>query len=277
MRVTFWGVRGSIATPGEQYQRYGGNTPCVLVTVEGAPIIVLDGGMGVRWLGAELVANGQPVELTMFLSHTHWDHIQGIPFAPFMYIPGNRVDIYGFGGPSESLHQNLLRQMQTDYCPVPNFFLRDDVGATVTMFECDDESLPLGPASVSSHQAPCGEKRSVGIYRIEAEGRSLAYLTDVEYPGGPSAWPQVIDVIKGVDLLIHDGQYRPQEREKRRNWGHSTYTEALEMATLAQVGKLVLFHHSPSRTDQQLDQIATELADSEIPVELAREGLEFVV
>lgn len=274
MRVEFWGVRGMISTPDEAYLGYGGNTLCVLLRCPGAPAIVLDAGMGFRWLGSHLLESepGKSHHLALFLAHCHWDHIQGIPFAPLMYIPGNRVDIWGYGGRTLSLRDNLLRQMETDYCPVPNFFLRDDIGATVALHEYPEHDLVFGSVRVKAMLVPRSSDNVVAGYRVECGDLSLGYLTDVEYAGGPSRWPEVADFVRGVDLLIHDGQFLDEERESKRDWGHSTCGEAVEMARLAQARRLAIYHHDPGREDAALDRIAAELQSLDLDAFIAREG-----
>lgn len=274
MRLEFYGVRGSITTPDEECGGYGGNTSCVFLETKAGTRVVLDAGMGLRWLATDLLAKhqGQPIHLNVLLSHFYWDHIQGIPFAPVMYIPGNQVDIYGFGGPTLSLRDNLLSQMQQDYCPVPNFFLHDDVGATVKMHEIDETEFHLEEVRVRARLLPSGERKKVGGYRVECEGTVVAYLTDVEYPSGPAGCPEAVELAHHADLLIHDGQYLASERETSRGWGHSTVEEAVELARLAQAKRLLIFHHDPSRTDEELDDIAALLAGLDFPAAPAREG-----
>ena len=271
MRVTFWGVRGSISTPEATQARYGGNTPCVEV-VAGKTRIALDAGIGLRWLFTSLMARGvKGHRLHLLLSHYHWDHIQGIPFTPVFYIPGNTVEIYG---PGPKLRENLLGQLRPDFCPVPNFIV-DDVGADVLLRELPEEGrFSIDDLKVSWARLPRGDGRTrqqweqdpfdyepeggAGIdwvvgYRIEHGKKSVAYLTDVEYPDGPSACEPALQLARNVDLLIHDSQFYPEEREKHRGWGHSTYEEALELARLAHCRQVALFHHDPKRTDEELD------------------------
>lgn len=274
MQVRFWGVRGSITTPEEECSRYGGNTLCVGVDTPDGTHFVLDAGMGLRWLGTHLLETrpGEGIHWHLLLSHCYWDHIQGIPFAPVMYIPGNRVDVYGYAGSDVSLGDNLLSQMQQDFCPVPNFFLRDDVGALVSIHELDETDFQVVNTKVSSRRLPSGLQKTVGGFRVEHEGASLAYVTDVEYPGGPTQCQAALELCRGVDLLIHDAQYLSSERETSRGWGHSTVAEALELARVSGVKRLALFHHDPSRTDDELDAISQEAQNPDFEVFAAREG-----
>lgn len=274
MRIEFWGVRGSIVTPQQAQARYGGNTPCVLAEGSDGTMVVFDAGLGLRWLATHLLGRfvkGQ-ITLELLLSHTHWDHIQGIPFAPIMYIPGNVVNIYGFGGPTADLRETLLGQMKPDFCPVPNFFLRDDIGARVVMTQVEPSTFGLSGATVTCRELPGGSGTVVAGYRVEMDGKSLAYLTDVEYPDGPKSCPAALELARGVDLLIHDGQLLPEEREKRRNWGHSTYKEAAELAGLASAKRLAIIHHDPCRSDDDLDEMARQLRQEAFDAFPAAEG-----
>lgn len=273
MRVTFWGVRGSITTPELSHARYGGNTPCVAVDC-GDTHLVLDAGMGLRWMTADLLDRlpDQGLDLHLLLTHCHWDHIQGIPFAPIMYLPGHSVQIYGRGG-ADSLEQTLLAQMQPDFCPVPNFFLRDDVGATVVLKQIQEEVFEIGGARVTCRDLPRADKAPVAGFRIEFEGRTVTYVTDVEYPGGPGHCPPAVELARGADLVVHDGQFLPEERDSHRNWGHSTTEEALELARLAGCKQIALFHHDPSRTDEELDEMAAVLKEAHAGAFPAREGM----
>ena len=278
MRVTFWGVRGSIPTPDEPQARYGGNTPCVEVLCSEGTLLSLDGGMGLRWMTAELMkgpARRGEQRMHLFLTHCHWDHIQGIPFSPFMYVNGNHVTFYGRPGSEGGLKETLLHQMNPSYCPVPNFFLHHDVGATVEFHEIDTPRFQIGPVRVTSLELPRGNRPTCSGYRIEDGEASLAYLTDVEYPGGqPEACPEALDLARGVDLLIHDAQFLPDEVAGRTNWGHSTYQQALRLARRAGCRRLALFHHEPGRTDDQIDEIVEQARreDPDREIFAAREG-----
>ncbi|MBI3928023.1 MAG: MBL fold metallo-hydrolase [Armatimonadetes bacterium] len=273
MRVTFWGVRGSITTPELSHARYGGNTPCVAVEYDGRHI-VLDAGMGMRWMTADLLDRepDRKLHLDLLLTHCHWDHIQGIPFAPLMYLPRNSVRIYGRGG-SDGLAKTLLAQMRPDFCPVPNFFLREDIGADVVLREIENDIISIGEARVLCRELPRGNRAPVTGYRIEYRERVVTYMTDVEYPRGPRECPQAIDLARDADLLIHDGQFLAHERESHRNWGHSTIDEALELARLAGSRRLAIFHHDPSRCDAELDAVAEELKNRHECAFPASEGL----
>ncbi len=275
MRVTFWGVRGSITTPEPEYARYGGNTPCVAVLLADGSDIILDAGMGFRWMTMDLLSQGpKSTPVSLLLTHCHWDHIQGIPFSPLMYVPGYRVCIYGRGSPGHSLQENLLRQMEPAYCPVPNFVIREDVGAHVEISELGDGAVRIGPARVMARTLPRGRRDQCTGYRIEEGGRVLAYLTDVEYPEGPAACPEALELARDADLLIHDAQYLPAEAEARTGWGHSSAQDAIALAGLSGARRVALYHHDPARTDHDLDVLVAGLESAQVQVFAAREGLQ---
>jgi phosphoribosyl 1,2-cyclic phosphodiesterase len=286
MRVTFWGVRGSVPTPDEPQARYGGNTACVEVRLPDGSSVALDAGTGLRWLVTGLMENGPTGHrVDILLSHYHWDHIQGLPFTPIMYIPGNTIRIFGMAGPVSGLRDNLLGQLRPDFCPVPNFIL-PNVGAEVSLHELHEEtSLDLGSATLKWRRLPRGHSPVEGSrpgggvptvtgYRLEASGKSVAYLTDVDYAGQPSLCQAALELAEGADLLIHDGQYLPEELTTRAKRGHSTYEDAVELARIAGCRQVALIHHDPSRTDDELDQLGDRLARlSGPPMFPAREGL----
>lgn len=278
MRVVFWGVRGSIATPEAECRRYGGNTPCVEVVLEKGRSLVFDAGLGLRWQ-AQSMLNGQlrGNRLDILLSHCHWDHIQGIPFTGMMYVPENKVLIHGAGYPDRPLLANLSEQLRPEFCPVPNFLTSNKVGADVRVQQLTDGPwFECGPARVRWAMLPRGTNPGTVVgYRVEKGGRSVAYLTDVEYVGPPEQCEDAVELARNADILIHDAQFLPSEREATRQRGHSTYTEALELARAAGARKLVCIHHDPSRTDEELDAVAAWLRQiKDVEAIVASEGLE---
>jgi phosphoribosyl 1,2-cyclic phosphodiesterase len=254
--VTFWGTRGSIATPGPRTARYGGNTPCVAVEGSGGQLLILDAGTGIRALGLELVErqNGA-VKAEILLSHAHWDHIQGLPhFKPF-FAPGNAVRIWGSRQGTTSLEAILRQQMDPAVFPVP----LDALSASLTV-----QQVEAGEFTVGAFRVRAIKLRHPGTtlgYRLTpiAGGRSMAYVTDNELgPGGHydtgASWRKdFVAFLADVDLLIHDAMYTPEELEQHRGWGHSTFSEALALAADAGVARLVLFHHEPEHGDKVID------------------------
>lgn len=272
-RFRFWGVRGSIATPGPNTVRYGGNTPCIEVRA-GEQLIVLDGGTGLRCLGEALLHERRPVEADLFLTHLHWDHIQGIPFFTPAFIPGNAFRVYGERKGDRGLRAVLEGQMTDPNFPVPLSIMR----SSLSFHEIGpDEAIAVGEAVVRTaalnHPNGC-----LGL-RVEYGGRALVYATDTEHDAGSGEVdPSVVALARDADILIYDSMYTEAEyRQGKVGWGHSTYTEALRVARAAGVKRLFFFHHDPAHDDDFLDarlaEARTETAGSGLQVEMAREGV----
>lgn len=267
-----WGTRGSVASAGPQTARYGGNTACVEVRGQDGTLVVLDAGTGIQRLGNELEADLHRIDI--LLTHLHMDHIQGLGFFAPIFRRG--CEIHVWGPPSPTLH---LRARLTRYLSPPLFPIRlRDLRAN---FEFHD--VPLGGFSIGPLTIEADEVIHPGAtlgYRITENGRSMTYLSDHEpalatTTGDPGpAWVSGLALARRADVLIHDAQYTQAEREERLGWGHSSVPEAVDFAHAAEVGKLVLFHHDPARTDHQMDLLLAEaegLADG-LPVTAAREG-----
>lgn len=281
--VTFWGTRGSIPTPGAHTARYGGNTSCVALEGPGGQLVILDAGTGIRGLGTTLVdrQNGA-VKAEILLSHTHWDHIQGLPYFKPFFAAGNAVRIWGSKQGTTSLDAILHLQMDPAVFPIP----LTAVAATLTV----QEVRAGGEFTVGPFRARAMQLRHPGTtlaYRLEPSvgGNSMAYVTDNELgPGGtydtPSTWRRdLVQFLKGVDLLIHDAMYTPAELETHRGWGHSSYEEAVELAADAGVKRLVMFHHEPEHDDGALDAVLadarrTAAQRGSLEVVAAQEGMQ---
>ncbi|APR83838.1 Metal-dependent hydrolase of the beta-lactamase superfamily I [Minicystis rosea] len=270
MRITFWGVRGSIASPGPDTAGVGGNTSCVEVQC-GATRLILDAGTGVRRLGDKLLGEG-PLDATVLLSHVHWDHIQGLPFFVPAYLPSTKLQIVGSGGGVSSLKEVLATQMTAPVFPVR----LDELGAQLTMREVrSGETFWIGDARVRA--AKLNHPGGVLAYRIDYDGHSVVYATDTEHYACVD--PTLRALAEGADVLIYDSQYTPEEYRgdggrSKVGWGHSTYVAGAELARAAGVGKYVLFHHDPQRNDAgvvEVERRARELFASSVA---AREGME---
>lgn len=269
IEVKFWGVRGSIASPGSETARAGGNTSCVEVRA-GDTVFVLDAGTGIRGLGEHLMRE-RVRHIRLLFSHLHWDHIQGLPFFAPVWGPDVRIDVLGQGSEGTSLRAAIEGQMEPPCSPVrfsdwkALFTFRDVVPGDV---------LSLGGAAVLPAQLD--HPGGVLGWRIEHEGASVVYATDVEHRAdGPD--PRLVSFVRGADLLIYDGQYTEDEYAgragpPRKGWGHSTWNAAVALADAGKVGKLALFHHDPARDDASLDAIEKEAAALREGTVAAREG-----
>jgi len=270
MDITFWGVRGSIASPGTTTTRVGGNTSCVEVcTAEQR--FVLDAGTGIRTLGEALMARGGPVDVVLCLSHLHWDHIQGLPFFVPSYLPSTRIHVLGPAFSDASVRDTLARQMASPVFPV-RF---NDLASRTTVREVmDRDDFTIGSATLRTarlhHPGGCI------AWRIDAEGASIVYATDTEHDACVD--PALASFARTADVLVYDSQYTPEEYRgasgpPRVGWGHSTYAAGAELAAAACVAKLVLFHHDPQRTDDQVDEIERRAREIFPCTTAAREGL----
>ncbi|MEQ9640662.1 MAG: MBL fold metallo-hydrolase [Alphaproteobacteria bacterium] len=269
LAVRFWGVRGSIATSDPDTAKYGGNTSCLEVRC-GKRRLILDAGTGIRYLGRQIMAEGGKLDTDLLLTHTHFDHICGIPFFVPMFIPGNSVRIRaGHLLPDLNVKQVLTELMMAPLFPVPPEvfaahveFLDFKAGAT----------LDLGDG-IAVRTAPLNHPNGASGYRIDYDGRSLCYITDTEHELGRHD-PNVVELCRDADVMVYDSMYTDEEhRAGKIGWGHSTWEECLRVADAANVGTAVIFHHDPDHTDARMDEIA-EAADRIRPGTLvAREGM----
>jgi len=304
MKIRFWGVRGSIPTPGPETVRYGGNTTCIEVRLNDGRIIIIGAGSGIRALGNKLVVEDMkkgPLDLDLFISHTHWDHIMGFPFFTPIFIPGNRIRVRGpVNIGDEGLEKIFALQMSHNYFPLradelasdisyevlaeKSFNLYDDVRVTTKIL--NHPIIDLG-------------------YRIEADGAVFVTAYDTEpfrnlFDGDPGDEDydevakiegekaanennrRVWDFIKDADLVVHDAQYLNKEyRAGKIGWGHSTVEYVLESTMKYSVKRVALFHHDPTRKDDELDRIermakrrAARFEQYKLDIFVAREGME---
>ena len=286
VNVTFWGVRGSTPCDGARYARYGGNTSCVAIEAEGHRPMIFDLGTGLREYGevvtahaaAELEANAfvTPYLATVLLTHLHWDHIIGLPFFTPAFRPDARIDIHG---PEQEggLGPVFTGVMRPPYFPITPA----EMGGSLSFHDTGSDDFGVNGAKVRSrwvrHTSP-----TIG-FRVELEGNSVAYVSD-HGPGcsdDPDDFvpPEILDLADGVDVLIHDAQHTCEEFEHKRHFGHSTVDYAVHVARVAGARQLVLFHHCPSHSDDNVDLMhlySSALAErvaGGLEVLAAREGL----
>ena len=295
MKVKFWGVRGSIAAPGMATARYGGNTTCITIETDEGHLAIFDGGTGIRPLGLELMKS-LPVKANIFISHTHWDHIQGLPFFVPLFVPGNEVHFHGATDPiyGRDIQAVLGAQMEYCYFPVRQVELKADLhfhnlreGDTVEMGDATIQVILMNHPVLTFG------------YRIECNGRSVLFSGDHEpvqniYPPDDEFYEQyqelvdqkrnrLIEFIRDTDVAILDAMYTEEEYPTKVGWGHGTFKSTLDLATKANAKRVVFTHHEPLRNDDMLDaklaEVRAELEGQEgVPEPLiAYEGLEIVI
>ncbi|MFV1973117.1 MAG: MBL fold metallo-hydrolase [Thiohalobacterales bacterium] len=251
MIITFYGVRGSIPSPGEDTAKYGGNTSCVYIELSNGRKLVLDAGTGIRKLGKQLVNSDDTVNI--LLSHGHWDHIQGFPFFNPLYQAGRKIRVFTSNNSQHSKLCSLFDQIDGANFPV-------DAADLPSSSECifDDVEATLSGDNIHIRHATINHPGGGSAYRIEDEGTSCAYITDneLEPPGKiTTSYDQWVEFCRGVDVLIHDAQYLESDMPHKHGWGHSLVTQVRQLAVDAEVGCLAMFHHDPDRTDTEIDFI----------------------
>lgn len=275
MRITFWGVRGSIPAPGPDTVGVGGNTSCVEVRA-GKAFLVFDGGTGLRLLGKRALAE-MPFTAHIFFSHVHWDHIQGFPFFDPAFVAGNVIHLYGGNNVSRTLEETLAGQMDHPSFPVH----LSEMGAKMHFHGIDGLKpleLDAGDGSkVTVSAAPGNHPNGVWAYRVDHAGASVVYATDTEHYAVVD--PRLTKLARGADVLIYDSQYLPEEYSgaaggmPKLGWGHSTYEEAVKLAQTAGVKRLVLYHHDPTQNDAAVAEKERRARTIFANCEAAREGL----
>lgn len=290
MKVKFWGVRGSIASPGPQTVRYGGNTTCIEVRTDNNELIILDAGTGIFPLSQTLLAE-LPVHANVFISHSHWDHIQGLPFFVPNFIPGNVLRLHGAFDPvsGKGVEQVMAVQLQYSYFPVREAEMKGGIEYVTLM---PDQSIQVGSATVTPYLL---NHPVINFgYRIECKGKSLFFTGDYEppyniYEPGDEEYAEyqayvdeklqsVLNAMRGVDVLIADTSYTAQEYPAKKGWGHGTFRTSIEVAQKAGARVLYCTHHEPTRSDDALEAAFAQALADHAPkaggpdIRLAREG-----
>lgn len=268
--LKFWGVRGSIPTPTLENLGFGGNTACIELRSRGG-ILIIDGGTGARKLGVCLEEELPQRSLTLhlLLTHFHWDHIQGLPFFAPLYDSGNQIMIYS-GRPADEVTGILGGQMSNPYFPV-GFGFMSAVRSFVQLRDGGERA-----ATVVVHPFPLNHPQGATGFRIEVDGTVITHASDVEH-GDPKLDGILREYAQNADVLIYDAQYTPEEYERKKGWGHSTWLEATRVARECNVGRLILFHHDPGHDDTCMREIVRHAQEEFENTDAAEEGMEIAL
>jgi phosphoribosyl 1,2-cyclic phosphodiesterase len=295
VKLKFWGVRGSIPSPGEKTMRYGGNTTCLEIRTDENDLIILDGGTGIFPL-AQTLLKELPVTAHIFNTHSHWDHIQGLPFFIPIFIPGNLIRLYGAFDPvsGEGTERIMNVQLQYSYFPVREAEMKSRFEYVAVM---PNEIVPVGAAVITpillNHPVV-----NLG-YRIDCNGKSIFFTGDHEpyfniYDPGDDGYAEyqaliderrlsIVEAIRGVDIMVADSAYTPEEYLAKKGWGHGTFDSCIQLAKDAGAGILYCTHHEPTRSDEDLEKVFAEALGRHtndlggLDVRLAQEGAEIVI
>jgi len=280
MELRFWGTRGSIPSPGPETVRYGGNTTCVELILDDGTLIIFDAGTGIRGLGDSLIKQKRNGVIHLFLTHSHWDHIQGFPFFAPAYSRETELKIFGCPPTYNKLREILTNQMESKFFPV-NF---EQLNAKISFQEICNGEHPIGDARFSFIR-----NNHPGVaygFRIEENGKSIVFITDNELKPPRNAntpWREFVAFSRHTDLLVHDAHYLQAEMSETAGYGHSSYEQAFSLGIEAEPKRLIFFHHRPERSDNEIDLIIDrfkqQLAAMHIDMKLdaATEGLRYKI
>jgi phosphoribosyl 1,2-cyclic phosphodiesterase len=251
MEITFYGVRGSTPCAGDSTARYGGNTASVVITSEGQDPILLDLGTGLRYFGNSVGVD--ELHAHALVTHLHWDHVQGLPFCQPLLVEGASLHVYGPAHEGVPFGEAFDQLMRPPFFPVRI----SELPANIELTTLTEGTFDIAGAKVTAMYVPHTD--TTFGYRIERDGWSVAYVSDHQQPDDAQTVEEaVIELCRGVDVLIHDAQFTPAEYECKKSWGHCTIDFAIRVAAVAGAKKLVLFHHDPSHDDDTLDELAKE-------------------
>lgn len=251
MLIRCWGSRGSIAVSGKEYLKYGGDTTCIEITAKSGDKIIIDAGTGIRKLGHKLCAEGYG-ELNILFTHSHWDHISGFPFFKPVHLEKSKINIYGPHSANESIKTVLEKTLTAPFFPIE----LDDISSKLTFIDITKDNFTIGSITIST--IALNHTNSGVGYKFTEDGKSFVFLTDNEirhaHDGGPSK-EEFIEFCKDADLFFHDSEFTEEDYVITKGWGHSVYSDSVEVAGKANVKTLGLFHHNQERTDDQVDEI----------------------
>jgi phosphoribosyl 1,2-cyclic phosphodiesterase len=266
LKIRFWGVRGSLPTPLRENLGFGGNTACVQIESATGETLIFDAGSGIRELGDCMIreSGNKPLDIHLFMSHFHWDHVLGLPFFAPIFDPKNVVTINSspYSAPLKPAMRGVL---SAPYFPVEF----DALPSHVSLREVPPSGRHVGSTKVTPF--PVGHPQGACGYRVEAAGAAAIYVPDRE-PGNQELDRVILDYCQGADVLIHDGQYTPEEYRAHQGWGHGDWKEAARVAGAAQVKRLILFHHDPAHSDEVVSGIVEQTRSLFPSTEAAREG-----
>ena len=278
MKIRFWGTRGSIPVPGKNTTKYGGNTTCLEITIQSGRRIIIDAGTGIRALGEKLASDNEHVDIHLLITHIHWDHVLGFPFFSPIYDPTSKIRIDGYPTCMKGLRSTFDNKMGDGFFPIKF----EEIKAEIKYLErLSHGELEVDGTVIDS--VPLQHPQGGFGYRFREAEKTLVFITDNELR--EDAWEGrkpdgYARFCEHADILIHDCQYTPEEIDRRRGWGHSDYRAVVDMAHRAQVRKLILFHHDPSRKDPEVTAIKNQCEktakkkNSPMIIEAAKEGSE---
>ena len=251
MLIRSWGSRGSIAVSGFDYLKYGGDTTCIEIKSDSGDLIIIDAGTGIRNLGNNLSVKSCG-KIHMLLTHAHWDHLSGFPFFKPIYNKKCVIEVWGPQTTQDSVRNIVGKTMEPPYFPID----LDYIHADIDFFDMKGDHLTIGSVQITA--IPLNHTNQGAGYKFEEGGKSFVFLTDNElfhaHPGG-STRDEFVEFCRDVDILFHDAEYTPEDYKKTKGWGHSRYTDAIDLGLEAGVHTLGLFHHNQDRTDKEVDAI----------------------
>ncbi len=252
MKIRFWGVRGTISTPYIDMIKTGGSTTCVEVTTDEKNVIILDAGTGLVALGRELMKEYKDKKMPkihLFLTHTHWDHLNGFPFFAPLFCKNAEINLYAPAKKTRNLKDIILTQFDDDFSPIT----LGELPCVLNFFDIEEKTIDISKDLKITSQRHFHPGGAYG-YRIEYKGKVFVFNTDVEHENGQID-QRVVDISKDADLMVHDAQYTEDQMKDRVGWGHSTWQQAVEVSRLAGVKQLGLTHHDPERTDKEVNAL----------------------